>query len=79
MSLISIRLPEKLLLEVDAKAQQCKIPQTAVVFRRAIVHMNQEVKNSERRKRLMKASLRVREESMRVNAEFSRIEHDTKD
>lgn len=78
MSLISIRLPEKLLLEVDAKAQQCKIARTEYI-RRAIVHMNQEVKNSERRKRLMKASLRVREESMRVNAEFSRIEHDTKD
>lgn len=78
MSLISIRLPEKLLNEVDTTAHLCKMAR-AEYIRYAIEHMNQEVKNEDRRKRLKKASLRVRKESMRVNAEFSRIEHDIND
>jgi metal-responsive CopG/Arc/MetJ family transcriptional regulator len=78
MSIISIRLPEKLLHELDAQAQACKVPRTEYI-RLAILHMNQEVKNKARRERLMKASLRTRKESMRVNAEFSEIENDLED
>lgn len=78
MSLISIRLTEKLLHEVDARAHLCKLARTEYI-RRALVRMNQEVKNAEQRKRLMRASLKVREESMRINAEFDRIEHDIED
>jgi len=40
--------------------------------------MNNETEKQERTKRLKNASLRVRKESMRVNAEFSEIEHDPK-
>ena len=38
--------------------------------------MNGEALARERRKRLARASLRVREESLRVNAESGAIEHD---
>ncbi len=75
MSLISIRLTDKLLQEVKVKAQTLHMTQTTYI-RKAIEHMNEEVSQQERRQNLMKASLRVRKESMAVNAEFSRIEHD---
>ena len=78
MTIVSIRLPEKLLHELDSQAHACHIPR-AEYIRRAIEHLNQEVKSKERKQRLMKASLRVRGESMNINAEFSKIEDDTED
>ena len=78
MSIISIRLTEKLLHELDTRAHACKMPRTEYI-RRAIELMNDQVKNKELRKKIIKASLRVRKESMRVNAEFDRIEDDSKD
>lgn len=78
MSIISIRLPEKMLHEMDVRAKMLHI-QRAEYIREAIKHMNAEVEHRARKERLKKASLRVRSESMRINAEFSRIEHDPKD
>lgn len=43
-------------------------------MRRALERMNAAVAEERRRKRLKEVSLRVRDESMRVNAEFSEID-----
>ncbi len=75
MSLVSVRLDSRLLNELKAVSQTLHMSQ-ADYIRKAIEHMNEEVLKRERKQKLIKASLRVRDESMLVNAEFSRIEHD---
>lgn len=77
MSVITIRLPENLLRELNKSAQTIHIPRTEYI-RLAIKHMNEETIDQEHKKMLQAASLRVRKESMRINAEFSQIEHDPK-
>ena len=78
MAVITIRLPDKLLHDLDTHAHTIHV-QRADYILLAIEHMNMTVKNKERIERLKKASLKVRKESMRINKEFSRIEHDPKD
>ena len=75
MSTISIRLPDDILNEVDKIAKDLNVPRTAYL-RQAILSMNSKVKEDRRRVRVMKLSKRVRRESMRINAEFSEVEHD---
>lgn len=75
MSAISLRLPDGLLKDAEDKARSLHIPR-AEYIRRAIEAMNREVADQARRNRLMEISLRVRAESMRVNAEFDAIERD---
>ena len=78
MSLISLRLTDGLLYETKSKAKMLHISQTEYI-RKAIEHMNGEVSKQEREKQLRQASLRVRDQSMRINGEFGRIEHDPED
>lgn len=78
MPVISIRLSNKLLDEVNMKAQALHISR-AEYIRRAIERMNNESLDQERKQQLIHASLRVRNQSMEVNAEFSQIENDPKD
>ena len=75
MITISIRLPDDILNEVDKIAKDLNVPRTAYL-RQAILSMNSKVKEDRRRVRVMKLSKRVRRESMRINAEFSEVEHD---
>lgn len=75
MSVISIRLPEELLNQLDHMARFLHI-QRAEYIRKAIEHMNEEIDKNERKEKLVQASLRVRNDSMRINKEFSDIEHD---
>ena len=75
MTTISIRLPDEILNEVNKIAKDLKVPRT-VYLRRAILSMNSKVKEDRRRARITKLSRRVRKESMRINAEFSEVEHD---
>lgn len=75
MSLVSIRLPDELLSEVKIKAHNLHISQTEYM-RKAIELMNAEVAKEERKQKLIRASLKVRKESMAINDEFSRIEYD---
>lgn len=74
-SLISIRLQDKLFNTMKAKAQHLDLSQTEYI-RTAIERMNHETERLERIQRLKQASLRVRKESMKINAEFSKVEHD---
>ncbi len=73
MTSLSLRLPYDLLHDVDAFARQLHIPRAEYV-RKALEQMNKSVSAQQRRARLMEASLRVRTESLKVNAEFSAIE-----
>jgi predicted transcriptional regulator len=75
MTTISIRLPDNVLNEVDKIAKDLNVPRTAYL-RQAILSMNSKVREERRRARVMKLSRRVRKESMRINAEFSEVEHD---
>jgi len=74
MTTFSIRLPDMLVKEVDAKAKLLHLPRSEYV-RLAISRMNREVTAEERRKRLRSLSERVRDESMRVCAEFDAVEY----
>jgi predicted transcriptional regulator len=73
MTSLSLRLPDELLHDVDDFAQQLHIPRAEYV-RKALEQMNMTVAAQQRRMRLMEASLKVRMESMRVNADFSELE-----
>ena len=75
MSVISIRLPERLLQDLDHMAHLLHI-QRAEYIRKAIEYMNENIIKNQRKEQLIQASLRVRNESMRINKEFSDIEND---
>ena len=73
MTSLSLRLPDDLLHGVDSFARHLHIPRAEYV-RRALEQMNKSVSAQQRRARLMETSLRVRSESLKINAEFSAIE-----
>lgn len=75
MAVISIRIPDTLLHDLDGSARALHMPR-AEYIRKAIEHMNAEVCNKERKNKLVQASLRVRKGSLRINKEFSKIEHE---
>lgn len=77
MTTISLRLPDGLLREMDKHAHQLSIARAEYV-RRALEEYNAKLLEKQRRERLMRASRRVRGESMKINAEFERIERDVK-
>lgn len=74
-ALVSFRINDELLQAMKANAQQLHLSQTDYI-RQAIEHMNNEIEKQERKKRLQNASLKVRTDSMAINAEFDEIEHD---
>ena len=75
MGSISLKLPDELLENSSECAGALQISR-AEYIRRAIDRMNRETATRMRAERLVRASKKVREESMRVNAEFSAIEED---
>ena len=75
MSVVSIRLSDNLLNDLDTRAKALHIPRTEYI-RKAIEHMNEETLKQERKQQLIQASLRVRNQSMKINKEFSKIERD---
>ena len=78
MSIVSVRLPDKLLKKADSIARTLHLARSEYI-RKAIEHMNEESSAFHRKQQLIKSSLKTRSESMLVNAEFSRIEHEAKD
>lgn len=74
MTTVSLRLPDDLLKETEARAKNLHIPR-AEYIRRAIMAMNQEMLAQKKRDRLKKLSQSTRNESMKVNAEFDVIEN----
>ena len=74
MTTISLRIPDKLLTEVTQYSKEMNIPRTEYI-RKSLIEMNHQMELKMRRKRLMDASRRVREESMKVNDEFDAMEY----
>ena len=73
MNTITVRLPDHLFQELDSYSKKLKISR-ALYVRKALEHLNREMETQRRRERLKEVSLKVRNESLRVNAEFSEIE-----
>ena len=73
MATLSLRLSDELLSEVDLLADSMGIGRAEYV-RRALVRMKVDTEATRLRRRLQDASLKVRSESMAVNAEFSAVE-----
>jgi predicted transcriptional regulator len=77
MSLVTIRLNDALAHTLVENAQAMHMSK-AEYIRTAIEHMNAEIERQERKQKLIQASLLVKNESMKVNSEFSEIEDDSK-
>ncbi len=75
MRTISLSLTDAVLARSGRCAEALAISR-AEYIRRAIQAMNRETEAGLRADRLANASRKVRDESMRVNAEFEAIEHD---
>ena len=75
MRTISLSLTDAVLARSGRCAEALAISR-AEYIRRAIQAMNRETEAQLRAERLANASRKVRDESMRVNAEFEAIEHD---
>lgn len=75
MSTISITLPDTLLKTSTKFAESLRLSRAAYI-RRSLERMNRETERRLRAERMMRASLKVRKESMHVNATFASIEHD---
>jgi hypothetical protein len=75
MRTILLKLPDELLEASGRCAEALQIPR-AEYIRRAIERMNKECKKHFSAKRLAAASKKVREESMKVHAEFAAVERE---
>ena len=75
MPAISLKLSEHLLAASGQCAAALQLSR-AEYMRRALERMNSETRARLRADRLRAASRRVREDSMRINAEFDAIERD---
>lgn len=75
MGAISLKLPDDL-LEASGRCAEALQMSRAEHIRRAIERMNRETHAQLRARRLAEVSRKVREESIRVNAEFAAIEQD---
>jgi metal-responsive CopG/Arc/MetJ family transcriptional regulator len=73
MNTITVRLPENLFREVANQSKKLKISK-AMYVRQALERLNREIEAHNRRERLKRLSLKVRDESRKINAEFSEIE-----
>ena len=76
MRTISLSLTDAV-LERSGRCAEALAISRAEYIRRAIQAMNRETEAQLRADRLANASRKVRDESMRVNAEFEAIEHDS--
>lgn len=74
MTTISLRISNALLTDVTRHSKEMHLPR-AEYIRKSLIIMNQQAELDIRRKRMIEASKRVREESMRVNAEFDVLEY----
>lgn len=75
MGLITLRLPEELLKRTDLLAEKEHLSRAEYV-RKALEKMNRSMMAERIARQIKKASLKVRAESMTVNAEFGMVEHD---
>ena len=70
MSTITLRLPDDLLKEASLKAEYLHMSRSDYI-RKAVENFNKEIRELEKRKRLI-------QESLEINADFEMVEHDIK-
>jgi hypothetical protein len=75
MHVISVRVADELFKETQSGYHTLSLSQTEYVHQ-AISEKNLKVHEAKRRNLLQQASLKVREESMKITQEFSAIEED---
>ncbi|MHB8578064.1 MAG: CopG family transcriptional regulator [Dehalococcoidia bacterium] len=75
MTAISLKLPDDL-IEASGEYARALHLSRAEYLRRAIERMNRETSRQLRNQRLIEVSLRVRAESMLINAEFAAFERE---
>ena len=75
MAIVTLRLPENVIHKIDINAHILQMSRSEYI-KKAILEMNSEIQECMRKERLKAASQRVREESMKINAEFAAIEND---
>ncbi len=75
MATLSIRIPNALLNELDARARELKLPRAEYV-RRAIESQNVAAAQQKKRKTMKAASEKVRQESLKVLHEFESLSDD---
>lgn len=78
MTCISLNLPSELLLASARYSAALRLTRAEYV-RRAIERMNRQVDAELRAQRMREASLKCRDQDLKVNAEFAAIEHDFDD
>jgi predicted transcriptional regulator len=77
MASVTLRLPENIVHKIDMNAHALHMTRSEYI-KKAILDMNHEIQERERKRKLAKASQCVREESMSINAEFMPVENDPK-
>ena len=75
MPTLTVRLPDKTLYEVEINSKILHVSKNAYI-QEAINNLNEKIKSNLKREKLIKASQKVRNNSMEVNSEFSIIEND---
>lgn len=75
MGIITVRLSDDLVHNLDINAHTLHMSRSEYI-KKAIATMNRDIQINERKRRLQTASKLVRQESMKINAEFAAIEHD---
>lgn len=78
MSALTVRLPNKIINEVDNLAKKLHITRSEYI-RKSIENMNKKLQQQERKDRFIRVSKLVRKESMLVNLEFAKVEYEPKD
>lgn len=76
MPILTVRLPDTVLEEVNNKANSLHLSKNAYI-NKAINMLNKEINNRIKRDKIIKASYKVRTNSMEINSQFSIIENDT--
>jgi metal-responsive CopG/Arc/MetJ family transcriptional regulator len=78
MSALTFRLPHQVIDEVDYRAKKLHITRSEYI-RKSIENMNKKLQQQERKDRFFRVSNLVRKESMIINSEFEKVEHEPKD
>ena len=72
---ITVNIPENIILDADRNAGILHIKRSEYI-RKALEYMNNQILKNERYARLQYLSNLVRAESIKVNAEFGKVEND---
>ena len=78
MSALTFRLPHQVIDEVDYRAKKLHITRSEYI-RKSIENMNKKLQQQERKDRFFRVSDLVRKESIIINSEFAKVEHEPKD